>query len=153
MTQTNRGRVPPSRQVSTRQNINFRLEREFTGGNFNVRLDIPIIRADIPDMSSQEGLGDLGIRLNYRYKNTPGHSALIGATITLDTAAADALGDDTTKITGIWVNSWRKQKRLFSIFATGTWSESGKHDSAGIGPLVAYQPMMTGSPGSLAFGE
>ncbi len=67
----------------------------------NVRLDLPIIYADIPDENSQGGVGDIGIRINYRYTNTKSHSALVGSTITLDTASDDMLGDGTTKLTGV----------------------------------------------------
>ncbi len=125
----------------TRQNINVRLEREFAGKELNVRVDLPYIYADIPNASSQDGLGDIGVRLNYRYKNTPGHSALVGATLTLDAAAEEALGDGTTKFTGVWVNSWRRQAWMLSAVTLATWSESGEHDSAGLVPLAAYQPM------------
>ena len=125
----------------TRHNINLRLEREFPGRNLNVRLDVPLIYADIPAASSQDGLGDIGIRVNYRYKNTPGHSALVAGTITLDTASDDALGDGTTKLTGVWVNSWRRQAWMLSAVTLATWSDSGEHDSAGVVPLLAYQPM------------
>ncbi len=124
-----------------RQNINLRLEREFSGQRFNLRLDIPYIAADIPQTASQEGLGDIGIRLNYRYMNSPGRSALVGATLTLDTASDDSLGDGTTKFTGVWVNSWRKNVWMFSTVGLATWSESGDHDRAGVIPLLAYQPM------------
>jgi hypothetical protein len=48
----------------TRHNITIRLEREFPGRGMNIRLDMPIIYADIPDGSSQNGLGDIGVRLN-----------------------------------------------------------------------------------------
>ncbi len=125
----------------TRQNFNLRLEREFTGRELNVRIDIPYIYADIPDMSSQTGVGDIGLRLNYRYRHTRGYSALVGATLTLDTAAGETLGDGTTKVTGVWVNSWRRQAWMLSTATLATWSDSGEHDSAGVVPLVAYQPM------------
>ena len=124
-----------------RQNINLRLEREFAGQSFNLRLDIPFIAADIPDMSSEDGIGDIGVRLNYRYMNTPGRSAVLGATLTLDTASDDSLGDGTTKLTGVWVNSWRKKVWMLSMVGLATWSESGDHDRAGVVPIVAYQPM------------
>ncbi|MBW2562558.1 MAG: hypothetical protein JRE29_00750 [Deltaproteobacteria bacterium] len=125
----------------TRHNLNIRLEREFAGHGMNIRLDVPLVYSDIPNESSQEGVGDIGIRFNYRYKNTPGYSALLGSTITLDTAADNTLGDGTTKLTGVWVNSWRKKAWLFSGVALATWSESGEKDAAGIVPGVAYQPM------------
>lgn len=125
----------------TRHNVNIRMEREFAGRGMNIRLDIPIVYSEIPNESSQEGVGDIGIRLNYRYKNTPGYSALFGSTITFDTAADNTLGDGTTKLTGVWVNSWRKRTWLFSGVTLATWSESGKKDAAGIVPGVAYQPM------------
>ena len=124
-----------------RQNINLRLEREFAGQSFNLRLDIPFIAADIPDRSSEEGIGDIGVRLNYRYMNTPGRSAVLGATLTLDSASDDSLGDGTTKLTGVWVNSWRKRVWMLSMVGLATWSESGDHDRAGVIPIVAYQPM------------
>lgn len=125
----------------TRHSINLRLEREFKGNDMNVRLDLPIIYADIPGENSQDGVGDIGVRINYRYTNTKSYSALVGSTITLDTASEDALGDGTTKLTGVWVNSWRREIWLFSSVALATWSESGEHDAAGAIPFVAYQPM------------
>lgn len=125
----------------TRHILNNRLEREFAGQSMNVRMDVPLVYSDIPDDPSQKGLGDIGIRFNYRYKNAPGYSALLGGTITFDTAADTALGDNTTKLTGVWVNSWRKEAWLFSGVTLATWSESGEKDAAGIVPAVAYQPM------------
>ena len=125
----------------TRHSINLRLEREFTGNDMNIRLDLPIIYADIPDENSQDGVGDIGIRINYRYTNTKSYSALVGSTITLDTASEDVIGDGTTKLTGVWVNSWRREVWLFSAVTLATWSESGEHDAAGAIPFVAYQPM------------
>ncbi len=74
----------------TRQNINVRLEREFAGKELNIRVDLPYIYADIPDASSQNGLGDIGVRLNYRYRKTSGHSALVGVPVVRD------LDDDET---------------------------------------------------------
>ena len=107
---------------TTRQNINLRLEREFRGRELNVRFDIPYISADIPSMSSQDGLGDIAVRVNYRYKNTRKHSAVVAGLVTLDTASEDALGDGTTKLTGVWVNSWR-QRRLDDISGLGGYLE------------------------------
>ena len=124
-----------------RHNVNVRLEREFPGKNLNVRLDLPYVSADIPDMPDQGGLGDIAVRLNYRYLNTRSHSALVAAAVTLDTAGDDSLGDGTTKVTGVWVNSWRRKAWLLSAATLATWSESGEHDSAGLVPLAAYQPM------------
>jgi len=125
----------------TRHNINLRLEREFSGRGMNIRLDVPLLYADIPGNSSQSGLGDIGIRFNYRYTNTSRYSALIGSSISLDTASDDALGDDTTKLSGFWVNSWRRKAWLASMVTLATWSNSGEHDAAGIAPFLAYQPM------------
>ena len=125
----------------TRHHINTRLEREFKGRGMNLRLDVPISYADIPDGSSQGGLGDVSVRLNYRYTNTPGYSALAAGTIRLDTASDDTLGNATTMLGGNWVHSWRRQAWLLSAAVTGTWSASGEHDSAGLVPVVAYQPM------------
>ena len=125
----------------TRHNLNVRFEREAPSKTWNVRFDIPLIFADIPDADSEEGLGDVGIRLNYRYRNTRTSSALVGAVVTLDTAASEQLGEGTTKLTGIWSHSFRRGKWLLAPTGIGTWSDSGEHDSAGLVPVAAYQPM------------
>ncbi len=126
---------------TTLHNLNIRLEREFTGRGMNIRLDVPLSYADVPDAESQSGVGDLSLRLNYRFKHTPGHSALVGGTLTMDTASDDALGDETTRLSGVYVNSWRKRAWMLSAVVLGAWSESGEEDAAGLVPIVAYQPM------------
>ena len=124
-----------------RHNLNVRLEREAPSKSWNVRLDVPVISADLPRAGTEDGLGDVGIRVNYRYRNTRAYSALAGVVATLDTAASEALGDGTTKLTGVWTHSFRRGKWLLSPTGLGTWSDSGEHDSAGLVPLAAYQPM------------
>ena len=83
-------------------------------------MDIPFISADVPDAPSQAGVGDVGLRFNYRFANTTSRSSLLGAAVRLDTASNDALGDDTTQITGFLVNSWRRQAWILSAAASAT---------------------------------
>jgi hypothetical protein len=125
----------------TRHSFDIRLDRAFIKYGMNIRLDLPIIYADIAHGSSQGGLGNIGITFNYRYKKTPGHSALVGGAVKINTATQEALGDGTTKLTGVWVNSWRQRPWLLSIVTLATWSESGEYDAVGGIPLIGYQPM------------
>jgi hypothetical protein len=124
-----------------RHHLNLRLDRAFLRYGMSIRLEVPVIYADISQGNSEGGLGDLGVTYSYRYKDTQGHSALVGGEIRFETATEDALGDGTTKLTGVWVNSWREKQWLLAAVALAAWSESGDYDAVGVVPFIGYQPM------------
>ena len=106
-----------------------------------VGMEIPIANAQLANGEEQNGIGDVKLQIRQLAFVRGKFVTSFGASVTLDTASEDQLGDGANSIGAGMFNAWKHGPWLVANVTSLKLSEDENYNSVALSPMVVYQPM------------
>lgn len=106
-----------------------------------VGIKVPLATAELGNGDEQHGIGDVKLQIRTLAFIKGKFITSFGASITLDTASADQLGNNSNSVGAGMFNAWKHGEWLVANVSAVNFSEDENYNSISLSPMVAYQPM------------